>query len=89
MLAGSAPRRVAAVTVHHLKSGKETSHTSTGNGPLEAVIAAIAQGITEEIRFDGLELHSLGSGENAQAEAAVMVEWAGCKFRGQRSIRIL
>ena len=82
VLAGSAQRRVAAVTVRHLKSGKETSHTSTGDGPLEAIIAAIGQGISEDIDFAGLELHSLGSGENAQAEAAVMVEWEGLKFRG-------
>jgi 2-isopropylmalate synthase len=82
VLAGSAQRRVAAVTVRHLRSGEETSHTSTGDGPLEAIIAAIGQGIAEEIDFAGLELHSLGSGENAQAEAAVMVEWEGNKFRG-------
>lgn len=82
VLAGSAPRRVAAVTVRHLQSGAEATHTSTGDGPLEAIIAAIGQGIAEEIRFDGLELHSLGSGGNAQAEAAVMVEWKGAKFRG-------
>lgn len=82
VLAGSAQRRVAAVTVRHLQTGRETSHTSTGEGPLEAIIAAIGQGIAEEIDFAGLELHSLGSGENAQAEAAVMVEWEGLKFRG-------
>lgn len=82
VLAGSASRRVAAVTVRHLQSGSETSHTSTGDGPLEAIIAAIGQGIAEDIDFAGLELHSLGSGENAQAEAAVMVEWGGVKFRG-------
>jgi 2-isopropylmalate synthase len=82
VLAGSAARRVAAVTVRHLQSGVETSHTSTGDGPLEAIIAAIGQGIAEDIDFSGLELHSLGSGEHAQAEAAVMVEWNGLKFRG-------
>ncbi|MNC21428.1 2-isopropylmalate synthase [compost metagenome] len=82
VLAGSAPRRLAAVTVRHLQNGTEESYTSTGNGPLEAVIAAISQGIAEQISFAGLELHSLGSGENAQAEAAVMVEWEGGKFRG-------
>jgi 2-isopropylmalate synthase len=82
VLAGSAPRRVAAVTVRHLQTGAETSHTSIGDGPLEAIIAAIGQGIAEDIRFDGLELHSLGSGGDAQAEAAVMVEWNGAKFRG-------
>ncbi|MCL6601617.1 MAG: 2-isopropylmalate synthase [Paenibacillus sp.] len=82
VLAGSAPSRIAAVTVRHLKSGKESSHTSIGEGPLAAVIAAIGQGITEDIEFASLELHSLGSGENAQAEAAVMVEWDGVKFRG-------
>lgn len=58
VLAGSAPRRVAAVSVRHLQSGAETTHTSTGDGPLEAIIAAIGQGIAEDIRFDGLELHS-------------------------------
>lgn len=82
VLAGSAPRRVAAVSVRHLQSGAETTHTSTGDGPLEAIIAAIGQGIAEDIRFDGLELHSLGSGGDAQAEAAVMVEWKDAKFRG-------
>ncbi|MNE84353.1 2-isopropylmalate synthase [compost metagenome] len=46
------------------------------------MIAAISLGIAEAIGFAGLELHSLGSGENAQAEAAVMVEWQGNKFRG-------
>lgn len=89
VLAGSAPRRVAAVTVRHLQSGADTTHTSTGDGPLEAIIAAIGQGIAEDIRFDGLELHSLGSGGDAQAEAAVMVEWKDTKFRGRPSIMIL
>lgn len=70
------------MTVRHLQSGAETTQTSTGDGPLEAIIAAIGQGIAEDIRFDGLELHSLGSGGNAQAEAAVMVEWKDTKFRG-------
>lgn len=82
VLAGSSPHRVAAVTVHNLKTGANEAYTSTGAGPLEAVIAAISQGITEGIGFDGLELHSLGSGEQAQAEAAVMVEYSGTKFRG-------
>ncbi|SET98424.1 2-isopropylmalate synthase [Paenibacillus sp. NFR01] len=82
VLAGSAPHRVAAVSVRHLSSGREASYTSTGSGPLEAVISAIAQGIAEEIAFAGLELHSLGSGEDAQAEAAVMVERGGRPFRG-------
>lgn len=82
VLAGSAERRVAAVTVRHLQRGCETSHTATGGGPLEAIIAAIGLGISEEIEFAGLELHSLGSGESAQAEAAVMVECEGLKFRG-------
>ncbi len=82
VLAGSSPHRVAAVTVRNLKTGANEAYTSTGAGPLEAVIAAISQGITEGIGFDGLELHSLGSGEQAQAEAAVMVEYSGTKFRG-------
>ncbi|MFD1772653.1 2-isopropylmalate synthase [Paenibacillus rhizophilus] len=82
VLAGSAPRRVAAVTVRHLRSGLERSHTSIGDGPLEAVIAAISQGIDEKLDFAGLELHSLGSGEDAYAEAEVYVEWNNARFRG-------
>lgn len=82
VLAGSAPRRVAAVTVRNLATGAESSHTSTGEGPLEAVIAAISQAIDEQVTFAGLELHSLGKGEDAYGEAAVDVEWNGVRHRG-------
>lgn len=82
VVAGTAPLRVAAVTLRHPGSGRETAHTRTGEGPLEAVIAAIGEGISEDIRFMGLELHSLGGGEDAYAEAAVAVEWQGANYRG-------
>ncbi|MDR0270358.1 2-isopropylmalate synthase [Paenibacillus sp.] len=82
VVAGSAFNRVAAVTLRHLHEGRETSHSSMGNGPLEAVIAAISQGIDAEITFGDLELHSLSGGEDAHAEAAVSVERKGKTYRG-------
>ncbi|HEY2493147.1 MAG TPA: 2-isopropylmalate synthase [Paenibacillus sp.] len=82
VLAGSAQNRVAAITLRHLHENRESSHTSTGDGPLEAVIAAISQGIDAEITFGDLELHSLSAGEEAHAEAAVTVEWKGTIYRG-------
>ncbi|AJS60017.1 2-isopropylmalate synthase [Paenibacillus sp. IHBB 10380] len=82
VLAGSAQNRVAAITLRHLHENRESSHTSTGDGPLEAVIAAISQGIDAEIIFGDLELHSLSAGEEAHAEAAVTVEWQGTIYRG-------
>ncbi|MGF7046323.1 2-isopropylmalate synthase [Paenibacillus sp. DS2015] len=82
VLAGSAQNRVAAITLRHLHENRESSHTSTGDGPLEAVIAAISQGIDAEITFVDLELHSLSAGEEAHAEAAVTVECQGTIYRG-------
>ncbi|GAB6988130.1 2-isopropylmalate synthase [Paenibacillus pini] len=85
VIAGSGQNRVAAVSLRHLHSQQETSHSCTGKGPLEAVIAAISQGIDAEIIFGDLELHSLSGGEDAHAEAAITVERKGKVYRGTAS----
>ncbi|OAB39377.1 2-isopropylmalate synthase [Paenibacillus macquariensis subsp. defensor] len=79
---GSAEERVASITLRHLHEDRESTHTATGKGPLEALITAISQGIEADIIFGDLELHSLSTGEEAHAEACVMVEWQGKTYRG-------
>jgi 2-isopropylmalate synthase len=79
---GSLDERTASVTLRHLHEDRESTHTATGKGPLEALISAIAQGIDAEIIFGDLEMHSLSTGQEAHAEAAVTVEWEGKTYRG-------
>ncbi|AOZ92302.1 2-isopropylmalate synthase [Paenibacillus crassostreae] len=74
--------RIATVTLHHLHEDRESTHTASGKGPLEALISAISDGIDADIIFGDLEMHSLSTGEEAHAEAAVTVEWEGKNYRG-------
>ncbi|MHA0856506.1 2-isopropylmalate synthase [Paenibacillus sp. CMAA1364] len=80
--AGSAEERIATVTLRHLHEDRESTHTAVGKGPLEALISAIGQGIEADITFGELELHSLSTGEEAHAEAAITVKWEGQTYRG-------
>ncbi|EGG34202.1 homocitrate synthase/isopropylmalate synthase family protein, partial [Paenibacillus sp. HGF5] len=82
VISGTGSSRVAAVTLRQLSEQTEATYSSVADGPVQAVISAISQGISSDIRFGDLELHSLSSGEDAHAEAAVTVEKAGKIFRG-------
>ncbi|GAE07354.1 2-isopropylmalate synthase [Paenibacillus sp. JCM 10914] len=82
VISGSGASRVAAITLRHLNKGTEDTYSSVAEGPVQAVISAISQGISGDITFGDLELHSLSSGEDAHAEAAVTVEKDGKVFRG-------
>ena len=82
VISGSGVSRVAAVRLRHLHEDREVSYSSVADGPVQAVISAISQGISGSISFVDLELHSLSSGEDAHAEAAVTVERNGNVFRG-------
>ncbi|NMO95738.1 2-isopropylmalate synthase [Paenibacillus lemnae] len=80
--AGSHGKKEAVVSIRQLHEQKEQSWTGSADGPVQAVISAIRQGISESISFLDLELHSLSRGEDARAEAAVTVERGGKISRG-------
>lgn len=84
-VAGTQRARVASVTVRDNRSGKLHSYSGIGQGPLEAVINSIKQAIPADIRFEDLELHSLGSGADAAGEATVTVSHRGRLFKASAS----
>jgi 2-isopropylmalate synthase len=63
-------------------SGSSVNRNAVADGPAEAVFRAleIATGIDPVLK--SFELHSATSGEDAQAEATVMVNYDGQTFRG-------
>lgn len=74
--------RVASVTIRDNATGEEASYSGNGEGPVEAIIHCIKQGIPFAVEFADLELHSIASGETASGEAAVMVTVDGEQYRG-------
>ncbi|MCM3749115.1 2-isopropylmalate synthase [Paenibacillus pasadenensis] len=81
VLAGSCSVRKATVALRD-SSGKEAVFTAEGDGPLEAVVSCIRQGIPHASELEDLELHSLSTGENAHGEAVVSVLMNGERYRG-------
>jgi 2-isopropylmalate synthase len=84
-VAGTQRARVASVTIRDNRTGTLHSVSGIGQGPLEAVIASIKQVIPADIRFEDLELHSLGAGEDAEGEASVTVSFRGRMFKSSAS----
>jgi len=74
--------RVASVTIRDNRTGVEASYSGNGEGPVEAIIHCIKQGIPFDVEFADLELHSIASGETASGEAAVMVTVDEEQYRG-------
>lgn len=86
-VAGTQRARVASATVRDNRTGVLRSYSGIGQGPLEAAINSIKQAIPADIRFEDLELHSLGSGEDAAGEALVTVSHGGRMYKSSASGR--
>mgnify|MGYP001171376786 FL=1 len=75
-------KRIVRATVLNRNTQTEQTYTGSGNGAVEALVAALQKAIPLEIRFEDLELHSLSAGANAPGEAMVTVSIAGKSYRG-------
>jgi len=84
-VAGTQRARVASVTIRDNRTGTLHSVSGIGQGPLEAVIASIKQVIPADVRFEDLELHSLGAGEDAEGEASVTVSFRERMYKSSAS----
>ncbi len=82
LITGNAGHRVASCTIRNEATGEEAVYVGTGNGPVEAVVAGIKQGLPFEAEFADLELYSLSAGEEASGEAIVTIRAYGKTYRG-------
>jgi len=62
--------------------GKAVAKTATAEGPAEAVFRALELATEVDPVLKSFDLHSATSGEDAQAEATVVVDYDGQTFRG-------
>lgn len=74
--------RVASVTLYDNVAQVEKSFSSTGAGPIEALIHCMKNAMPFEVEFRDLELYSLSAGETANGEAAVTIAVDGDEFHG-------
>ncbi|WP_010268486.1 2-isopropylmalate synthase [Paenibacillus senegalensis] len=82
VITGFKRSRVASVTVADRHSGTERTYSAIGEGPVEAVINGIKQAMPVEIKFENLELHSMGNEEKAFGEATVTIAAGASRYRG-------
>ena len=59
-----------------------SSQESTGDGPVDAAFKAIEQATGVCVKLRKFEVRSVSSGEDAQGEAVVTVEYNGRSYRG-------
>jgi 2-isopropylmalate synthase len=78
---GDAAGATASVILQHV-DGRMQEHTASGDGPVDAAFKAIETitGINAELRK--FEVHSVTSGEDAQGEAVVYVDYNQRSYRG-------
>jgi 2-isopropylmalate synthase len=62
--------------------GKSVDKSAAGDGPAEAVFRALELATEIDPVLKSFDLHSATSGEDAQAEATVVVDYGGQTFRG-------
>jgi 2-isopropylmalate synthase len=74
--------KTAAVTLRDGVDGTLAVAHATGNGPVEAVVAALKSALPVALQFADLELYSLSSGEDATGEAIVTATADGMSYRG-------
>lgn len=74
--------RVASVTLRNQRTGVEQSYSSTGEGPIDALIRAMKQAMPMSVEFRDLELYSLSAGETASGEAAVTIAIGDTEYHG-------
>lgn len=74
--------RLASVTVRDNRTAVSTSFSSTGDGPIEALIQALKQAFPLPIQFHDMEIQSLSTGETANGEAAITIIAEEESFRG-------
>ncbi len=78
----SGPRSTAAVRLRHA-DGRTLDEAATGDGPVDAVMKAIARITGVSARLRDYSVRSVTVGEDAQGEASVEVEHRGRTWRGR------
>jgi 2-isopropylmalate synthase len=78
---GTGQKASAAITLID-EHGKTVDKTAGADGPAEAVFRALELATEVDPVLKSFDLHSATSGEDAQAEATVVVAYDGQTFRG-------
>jgi 2-isopropylmalate synthase len=65
------------------QAGGEHKSTATGDGPVAAAFEAIEQITGIQLALRNFELHSSSTGEDAQGEVTVTVDYEGSSYRGR------
>jgi 2-isopropylmalate synthase len=73
--------RMASVTIRNNRDGREQTYSSTGEGPIEAIVNSLKQAIPMPVVFSDMELQSLSTGEKATGEAEVTITVNGQTFK--------
>ncbi len=69
--------------VRLIRNGEHIEEASKGDGPVDAAFSAIENIMEMETRLVDYQLHAITEGEDAQGEAAVVVEIGGSTYRGR------
>jgi 2-isopropylmalate synthase len=82
IVSGTGRSRVASATIQYRETGKESTFSAIGAGPIEALVRCVEQGMPFPVEFVDLELHSVSAGEQAGGEAEVTVSVHGTPYKG-------
>jgi 2-isopropylmalate synthase len=77
---GTGRKASAAITL--IDGGRTVEKSAVADGPAEAVFRALELATEIDPVLKSFDLHSATSGEDAQAEATVVVDYGGQTFRG-------
>jgi len=77
-LGGSAS---ASVRLRH-DDGREVGGEAIGDGPVDALLRAVGNGIGHELAIDSFQIRALGEGADAQGQAALSITHEGRELRG-------
>ena len=79
--AGTGAIAAAAVRLSH-SDGREISEASVGDGPVAASFGALERATGIELELKNFEVQGVTTGDDAQGEVTVTVEYQGQSFRG-------
>jgi 2-isopropylmalate synthase len=73
--------RIASITLKDGLTREQNSYSAIAEGPIDALIKCIKQGVSIPVEFVDMELHSLATGEQAIGEASVTVRYGSSLYK--------
>jgi 2-isopropylmalate synthase len=80
--AGTGTQPTATVCLQHM-DGHQVRHAETGDGPIDAVFKAVERVTELRPLVRDYQVRSITSGEDAQGEAILELEYDGCSYHGR------